>query len=711
MGQRAKRAAIRRGIPPLAVAAPLALLGLGRPQPARALLLGGAAWLALLGLSRVFRLKARLRCWTPPVLSSWGALLLLLVATWYLCPPLVTSGKTLAAWDAPMHTWHAHNLATRLLPALRGYNPNLLFGWPEGDDYALFVYLPAALLHVLSFGLISVETATALEMLLATLLWPLAFWLWFRQEVGAWTALLAAVLVLWDPGWFHQIGTIPLLVVGLWPFRMSMATSMLVLMASQRWLREGTRRAFVLLVVTSLIACQLHVGGWVFLGYGVAALWLAGGAAGTTRERALRWVLVLVGATLATGWFMVPWLAQRELFINMSEPGEISAATLLQHLRALDPFGRLTPLELALCVGSAVWLALRGKMAGRFAVASLLVGTVLAVRDVMVTLSPDALRPIFETLMYPRFLSYARGAMVFCAGVVVVVLARWVWRTQVSVRGRDLSREALATLVAGGVVMMLVAASEKDLATTLDRTRVVPTVDQLPETAGLVSAARWLKENGPVDVLLAVEDVISNQKPTAHLPGHVQMLSGVPVVSTSELAAVAFINYVPGKNRYTPDQLRAGGITHWVARSPLPPAPWLTPVKSFDGAHLFEAERLLSDQRLTGAADGVRIERMDGERVILVGPEAGYTAVLRMRWTPRLRPVDGWAVTITRGAFLPGSPELFTRVEVPPGRARVELELGPPPRAVAGYLATVVGLLLLVLLWRDSRRFAPANPA
>ena len=59
---------------------------------------------------------------------------------------------------------------------------------------------------------------------------------------------------------------------------------------------------------------------------------------------------------------------------------------------------------------------------GAGALAGLLLGAGIAVHDVTVSLVPTAARSVAETLMYPRFQSYMRGALVFCGGAVLVML-------------------------------------------------------------------------------------------------------------------------------------------------------------------------------------------------------------------------------------------------------------------------------------------------
>ena len=83
--------------------------------------------------------------------------------------------------------------------------------------------MPAALLHLLSLRLLSIETCVALEVMAATVL-PIWMWCtWLGRGLPTLAVLGGAAFLLLDPGYFTEGGMVPLIIAGIWPFRICVA--------------------------------------------------------------------------------------------------------------------------------------------------------------------------------------------------------------------------------------------------------------------------------------------------------------------------------------------------------------------------------------------------------------------------------------------------------------------------------------------------------
>ncbi|MBI5495831.1 MAG: hypothetical protein HY904_12475 [Deltaproteobacteria bacterium] len=684
---------------------------LGKPLRWAALLLVVRA--LAVGTSARARVRGPLRRirwpgWTPAVITA----LVVGVAAWRLLPTVMTGLGTLAGWDFPVHAWHANLLATELFPGLRGWTFSHNFGWAEGDDYSLLPYLPAAWTQVLTGGAVGVDAFLAVQVALLTAGFPLVVALYLGRGLRTWPVVCGALLLLLDPGIFHQGGLVPLLVAGVWPFRLSMLLCVAALWCADRVLHRPSPARVAVYVLVLAAAVNSHVAGITYAAATLLYWWVARQPA---RAPAWTWGLLLAGAAAAAasaGWLLVPFNAMKAELTPWGDPQRL-LPPFAERAFALSFFERMSALEAVLAAAGTVLLWRRGAVAARWAVGGLALGTLWLGVDVVEALAPRSLQETAELMQWPRYWALARLSVLFAAGVAVAQGARWAAAALLSRR-----RPAVGVLFGVATVAVAVAALDLGWRPTWNRSHLkrvadLPRVDDLPYAAGLLQAAQQVRNTGAADALLIV-DMPTGGNAQAHLPAWVNRHTGVRVAGTQRLhGTFVFRDVGPQQGQHTYAEMTGGGATHWVKLGAMPPGPGAVERGVFPGdVHLWELPRLAADHRVATGMDGVRVTRFDRQAVVLELPPTGGALAVRARWHPRWRVAEGPGVILKRASLFPSSRQVFIRLEVPPGVTRVVLEPGPLPAAGRGWTLTALGIALgaaVVLVAR--RRWAHASSA
>ena len=597
-------------------------------QPARDVFILAALMLLLTDPAVIRRIPR----WRMPLRTAPA----LIVATvCVVLPKLIFTTGTLSGWDFPVHTWHTHVLADHLGGRLRGWTWMQAAGWPEGDQYASFVYLPAALLHWFTLGLISIPLATHLEATTSLLLWPVAIAVLLGRRLPMHAAVAGGVLVALDPGAFHQVGLIPYAVAGMWPARMSLALCVVLVVLFQQCLQSKDIRLWIALGITSVVASQSHVAAVTYVGFAVFLAVLALDWRTVARDRLFNALLVVLAGMATTAWLVLPFYAQRDLVTDISEGGAGLAPSFKQ-LLSLETFGRMSPVEHVLGAVGLAWLWRRDRTAARFAVAALLVAVLLLNKDVLAALLPQD-STLVTRFQWSRYLSMARACLVFAAGALG---ARIVTRS-VQLVARAALPSAVAACLAMGLLgsAVLKLAPEYDKSSSLKRVKAVVGVEEQRRWSAVLGAARRVKAEAGPDVLLAVDLPMDAAVPTGHASGLVEMAVEIPVLSVQRQGSFEYADAGPRTGAWNADELTGAGVTHLIATSPNSPvSAQMTLLQDFgDGVRLYVLPVRAADHRVH-SDQAVRIGPLLGETVTLEGPGEGFSASLRMRWHPRWTP-------------------------------------------------------------------------
>ena len=397
---------------------------------------------------------------------AWLVTPLMLLLACKLYPLLMLGFSTMTGWDFPVHTWHAHELATELFPSLRGWTFTQGFGWPEGDVYALGAYVPAALLNRITFHVITIEQCVAIEVAVVTVLPVWIFRRWLGSQLSPFAALGGCALLL-DPGVYHQGGMIPLLVAGMWPVRLSIALSLASVWAMDRFMSTRNRSSLAIMFLVAVFAANTHIAGVTYLAFVLLAFLFARHWSISELRTCVVALAVMALAMLSTSWMVIPFYAQREYLTKIGE-GLNHLQTFVQQMETLSAMDRTFPVELALSLAGAIWLAARGQLLGRFALTSWFMGFLWINSDLMLAaVTRDEDKETILRFQWPRYESFGRCALLFCGGVMAAQLIQWILRRAVRP-----SRRPLATMFWCATFGLLYAAYDVSAASLYDHSQL-----------------------------------------------------------------------------------------------------------------------------------------------------------------------------------------------------------------------------------------------
>lgn len=283
-------------------------------------LAAGAAWLAAEPLSWIatgIALFAALNLIPRLRLSLLPLWLRRPLPTLIICASVIWTMRDLL-WgdiplsrDHPIHFYKTWVLVNDLLPSwqLSGWSDRWYGGLPMNEGYPVFPYLWSAALHILSAGLVSLETSYALGQVALWTLLCLGAFRWARLLGGSKAGLAAGIFVLLDAG-AHQGGGREggwtyIFQFGVWPQALGVALALHASLAARSALldaRPRDRGLTALLVGATLLAHPLAAVPLLSL---IAALWLAhqlGPNERNLEHRGLVFALTL-GMLIAAFWY------------------------------------------------------------------------------------------------------------------------------------------------------------------------------------------------------------------------------------------------------------------------------------------------------------------------------------------------------------------------------------------------------------------------
>jgi hypothetical protein len=360
-------------------------------------------------------------------------------------------------WPVPLghmpmsadHTVHLARIAMtgqRLIDhgALSGWEPTWFFGFPLGDLYPPLGDLLVLAIRGLSLGLLDWPQAYALGFFLVFALQGLVLVRLGRLAgLGPWPGVIAAMLLLGDPGFTREGGWMYTVQFGVWP--QALATSLMWLgfgelaraiglrpsrsitgeeLEPDEPVRAGLRAALGFaagLLAHPIALPSLGIGGVLFAAILIPRVELA------WRQALARCVWVAALTFVLAAWWWVPMLQHKAWMASygwLFAPLEVMTKWLTEEGR----WAQRMP-------GAVGWLALAGMIAAllprgrgqflRFAAAFALVQWLLASSDAFWELRLDRFSEGFTHLQWQRFLIAAKPGLYLCAGAVLVLPVAW----------------------------------------------------------------------------------------------------------------------------------------------------------------------------------------------------------------------------------------------------------------------------------------------
>jgi hypothetical protein len=341
--------------------------------------------------------------------------------------------------DHTVHLSRAWMLGQELARGrVSAWSDHWFFGFPLGELYPPLGDLLVNAVHALGFGAMEWPTAYALAF---TLVFILQGWVLLRMGkalgVGPIPGLIAALLILADPGFSREGGWMYTVYFGVWP--QVLATSLVWLGFAELGMHHAPKEGRSESGTRTVVRAALCFGASL-LAHPMALMMLAMGAplfiacVGTrrregdaTRLDTFRASVALLSSALLLGfalsaWWWIPMLAHKGW---MASYGWLfRPITAMVHWALDGRWAQRMPAAVGYCAALGIgWAALRGNGFARFAACFALVQWSCASTDFFWDLRLDRISEGFTHLQYQRFLIAAKPGFFLAAGAAVGVPA------------------------------------------------------------------------------------------------------------------------------------------------------------------------------------------------------------------------------------------------------------------------------------------------
>ncbi len=614
-------------------------------------------------------------------------------------------GEFPVSHDHPAHMFNAWLTSDVLLPSGRlfGWSDLWFAGYPVNEQYGPGGNLWVALFRLLTFGALDYGATYGLAMFGLLLLVPLSAYAMGRAFVGRAAGAIAGLCLVLTKGGWYDLGWFWVLEMGVWPFALGAALTMLSLVALRGYLSVGGHRRLVWSSLAVAAAILGHPMSLLLLGIAgplvVLHVWLEQGRAGATRVL-LRGVAAGGLGIALTAFWLVPFVAKSAYTQKLGEIWmELSA--MVPSLVQLSMFGNEWRLVFGLAVVGvliairrrhvwALFCATTGGFMALFASAS----TQYSLRLF------DVLSPL-ASIQYPRFLGFVRVFVYLLAGYAIVELFRAVRAVEASrtwtKRGRD-------ALLVGLPLLLWVPLAPAALEYVDQNHTVAPESFRTQVDHRLwpryLEAGAWVAEQLEGQ---PPSRVGAFGHPYDHVLSALPVYTGLRVFTGGFVPAHTYRFFFDGHRDAS--TLRAVGVRYVIAAKGWDERrPDVAERKRFGPVHVYE---LLGGRPSAVSAVGdcaVEVDEQSADR--LVATVTDVTAPCRLRihrgdfpnWQATL---DGAPLEVRRIGLYPGSHyKAFMSVEVDrAGTLELSWRVVDSDRigAIVSGVALLVGLLLLVL--------------
>ena len=412
--------------------------------------------------------------------------------------PELAMGHFPVSHDHPAHMFNAWLTADKLLPSgdMRGWTDLWFAGYPANELYGPGGNLWVSAIRWLTFQQLSFGATYGLSLLLLLLMLPLSTYALGRAWFGPIAGTFAGLLLAFTRGSWYDLGWFWILEMGVWPFALGAAITLLSMIAFRRYLRRGGPRGLAVAATSFALAIVGHPMSLLLLGFAgpvimaFVVLEQKGERVFAVTRRAAG--AALLGTSLCAAW-LVPFIAKSAYTQKL---GEIwfELHEVLSELLQLDLYGAEWRLVLALSiVGVFVAIIRRQVWVLCLTVISLLM-LLFSTTTIQYHLRLFDVLGNLASIQYPRFVGVVRIFMYLIAGYAVSVgwagiRQRW---DLTSRAGRYKNPVAIALLV---LAIPLCAPIPKYLGHNhMPDDETLVTENELGWWEDYLSAAEWIRD-------------------------------------------------------------------------------------------------------------------------------------------------------------------------------------------------------------------------
>ena len=517
-----------------------------------------------------------------------------------LCIALVTymygrflRGEFPVSHDHPAHMFNAWLTSDVLIPSgrLSGWSELWFAGYPAGELYGPGGNLWVALFRFLTLGQLDYGATYGLAMFGLMLLIPLSTYVMGRAFFGRAVGTIAALMMVLTRGGWYDLGWFWIVEMGVWPFALGAALTVLATVALRRYLVRGGPRGLAVASLAVALAVLGHPMSLLLLGFAgplmVIHHGLEHGRAGATRALLRAAGAASLGILLSAFW-LVPFVAKSaysqklgEIWLTYDE----AVPTALQ-LNLLGPEWRLA-VAFAFC-GLVIAVLKRQLWALYLASSSaimLLFATATTQYDLRLF---DVLSPL-ASIQYPRFLGFVRIFVYLLCAYGLVEL--WGLTRPMRQRLIALNRGArIRAVVAMLLPLLLALPLTGALVDYLEQNHwpskgeTFRTPNEVSWYADYVQAAEWVK--GEMDGQ-PWSRVGAFGHPYDHILSTLPIYTGLPVYTGGFVPAHTYRFFFDGQR--DADMLTAVGVRYVLATPGWGREhPTAVPREVFGAVHVFE---------------------------------------------------------------------------------------------------------------------------
>jgi len=660
--------------------------------------------------------------------APWGelagpALITLLVLYYY---GRLLTGEFPVSHDHPAHMFNAWLTADVLIPRgeLGGWSELWFAGYPANELYGPGGNLWVTLFRYLTFGLLSFGATYGLAVFALMWLVPISAYVLGRAFLGRAAGAIAGLLLVVTRGGWYDLGYFWILEMGVWPFALGAALTLLSIVVLRRYLVRGGPRGLVLAALSLAVAVLGHPMSLLLLVIAapmvVLHVVLERGRAGSTRLLVRAAAAAIFGALLAAFW-LVPFVTKSAYSQKLGEVW-LELRDAMPAVVQMDLFGNewrvimgmaLVGLVIAMFRRHvwAIYLATTGALMALFASSTLLYELRLF----------DVLSPL-AAIQYPRFLGVVRIFVYLLAGYGIAEVARFaapsLKQLKDATAGERIRAAVLVALPLCLSIPFWSGAGEYIEEHHYPKDEVVRTQRDITWWPDYLAAAEYVKEQLDGQPFSRVG---AFGHPYDHILSTLPIYTGLPVYTGGFLPAHTYRYFFDGHRDLS--TLRAVGVRYVLATGDwAKDKPGVTERAVFGSLTVYELEGTPAGRASAVGDCAVEVTSADDRSMAIAVTDAQAPCRIRLHRSdfPNWRAdFDGEPLAIERIPLFQGSDYAAFMSVVAPRDGTVTLtwastdgdRLGVALSGVGWTLFLVLGLLAIRRRWWDRLLAALPRPA